>query len=627
MAEFYVNKKKVLEVPIEIAAPHGSEPMEASFPLSALGNPNPAHLGLRLTDPTNTVIPSKLIYVDPNVSLEFTPKYSGIHIAEILLNDETIAEVPIEVNRPELPHPKPEEIKPADKKQQKPMSIDFPLATLGNPNPAHLKLLLKDPLNKTIPSELVIKDDNVYLTFTPMMNGLHKGEVYVDDDKVAEIPIEVHRPELPEPSPEELSKVSKHKPLQTAFPLSALGIKDPAKMSIKLKDPAKKEIPVIVRVKGDNVTIEFTPTYSGTYVADVYVNTELVAQVPIEVSEPHLPEAPASDKDKLASTAKKPMSASFPLSALGIVDPDKLEIKVKDPNGEYISVSVRVKDDNVTIEFLPKFCGTYMGEIMVNGALIASVPIEVNRPDLPKAEGKPQAGKGSHVQEATQASGKGKSQSSKINLRKLGITDTSTVTIKVRNPRDEEIHCDVQIERDEASVSFMAYMSGTFKILIFSRSALVATIPVEVVLSADYETIRVPSHVEKFLIPIDIPQGVNWKLITLYVTTLKGVKINTQVTIIEEHQVIKIVLTPPKQSGEYYLHLEINGKPLPSTPLQFEVFLAPQVIPSGTELSIKVGRMATIPFSVSVVSARKLQVRLIGPDGKEIKCTIKATSR
>jgi len=49
---------------------------------------------------------------------------------------------------------------------------------------------------------------------------------------------------------------------------------------------------------------------------------------------------------------------------------------------ESISVSVRDKDDNVPIEFLPKFCGTYMGEIMVNGALIASVPIPRQKVNL-----------------------------------------------------------------------------------------------------------------------------------------------------------------------------------------------------------------------------------------------------
>jgi len=62
------------------------------------------------------------------------------------------------------------------------------------------------------------------------------------------------------------------------------------------------------------------------------------------------------------------------------------------------------------------------------------------------------------------------------------------------------------------SLSFVAYMPGTFKILIFSRITLLATIPVEVVLSADYETIPVPSHVENFLISIDIPHGVNYSI-------------------------------------------------------------------------------------------------------------------
>eukprot|EP01124_Arcella_intermedia_P025105 TRINITY_DN4418_c0_g1_i6.p1 TRINITY_DN4418_c0_g1~~TRINITY_DN4418_c0_g1_i6.p1 ORF type:complete len:2010 (-),score=752.07 TRINITY_DN4418_c0_g1_i6:85-6114(-) len=730
-AEFLLNNKKVAEIPIQIDDPKPVKPMQAGFPMDALGlDPSEiGRVGLRLLDPAGKQIPSKLSYLDPNITIEFTPTFNGTYLGEISVDESPVAEIPIEVNRPDLNAPTAEDLvkKPdGEAPSSKPMVAGFPLSALGDPDPADVSFNLKDPTGKSIPFELSFKDDNVTVKFKPTFNGVYIGEIFVNKNKVAEVPIEVKRDDLREPTPEELAEgvkqVAEEKksappaPMAAGFPLSALGIDDPSRLKIKLLDPSKKEIPVTVKCDDENVTLEFTPTYAGTYMGEIYVDDKKVAEIPIEVNRPELPTAPPeteAEKETKKTTAPTPMQAQFPLSALGVEDASLLDIKVKDPAGEITPSSFFEKDGNISLEFTPKYAGTYMGEVYISGKKVAEIPIEVNRPDLEPAPAKKEVEhgkalrsvipldqigvedaalleiklkdptkkeipvkvefdkenvslefvpkmKGTHMGEiymkgtrkllaqvpievnwdelpspstkdiaqAIIPKSEGPKQTVALSLSAYGIKDPATLSIKLKDPNGEDHPSEIIIEGDDVYLIFIARISGLYHAYLYINVVeLIAVVPIEVVLpEIETRIISIPSHVERYLIPISIAAGIDWRLIIIRVTTLTLIVVKVTVKIIFEGGVYKVELIPP-DVGEYLLHLEYpEGVPLPGTPFKFEVVLSPQVLPIGSEQTVKVGESATVPFKAINVSASKIEVSMKVPSGEDLPVFVSVIS-
>lgn len=132
------------------------------------------------------------------------------------------------------------------------------------------------------------------------------------------------------------------------------------------------------------------------------------------------------------------------------------------------------------------------------------------------------------------------------------------------------------------------------KSLVRLFSKLVGEFPIDIDLPLLPPKLRIPSHIQNYLIPIELPPSVDWRLIVLCITTLKLIVIQTTTVIVFEGSP-KISLVPP-EVGEYIIHLEINGEPLPKSPILIEIILAPNVVPIGSEQSVKVGESACVPF-------------------------------
>eukprot|EP01123_Difflugia_compressa_P006042 TRINITY_DN18183_c0_g1_i1.p1 TRINITY_DN18183_c0_g1~~TRINITY_DN18183_c0_g1_i1.p1 ORF type:complete len:618 (+),score=142.50 TRINITY_DN18183_c0_g1_i1:202-1854(+) len=167
-------------------------------------------------------------------------------------------------------------------------------------------------------------------------------------------------------------------------------------------------------------------------------------------------------------------------------------------------------------------------------------------------------------------------------------------------------------------------MSGLHMAYLYVSGVLFASIPILVTIPIEIPIIRIPSHVDHYLIPIGIPDGIDYRLIVIRITTLTLVVIRVEVTIIYE-ECVKVKLTPPSV-GEYLLHIEYNGKALPGTPLKFEVVLSPVVVPIGSEQSVNVGEPASVPFKVENVAPDQLVATIQDPKGEVLKSQLNIIS-
>jgi len=128
---------------------------------------------------------------------------------------------------------------------------DTPICFRGTDDPSEVSLTVKNPEGKVIPSDLTFDDGEPFINFLPAHPGTYMAELFVDNTKTLEVPIDVlgdpNSLDSPQSKPfdrdmpievkgdsDSLSKVPKQKapgqPVSQGIPLSSLGVNDPSKV-------------------------------------------------------------------------------------------------------------------------------------------------------------------------------------------------------------------------------------------------------------------------------------------------------------------------------------------------------------------------------------------------------------
>jgi len=231
-------------------------------------------------DPMGSIILGRLRYrTDGKQEITFYPTSLGVYLADARskgeplkgspLSLEVVPEISLTIPRNhkkvvpggiEIPFEIEEDPTLSGPKQPKagqPLSQGIPLSALGTDDPSEVSLTVKNPEGKVIPSDLTFDDGEPFINFLQAHPGTYMAELFVDNTKTLEVPIDVlgdpNSLDSPQSKPfdrdmpievkgdsDSLSKVPKQKapgqPVSQGIPLSSLGVNDPSKVTLVVKN-------------------------------------------------------------------------------------------------------------------------------------------------------------------------------------------------------------------------------------------------------------------------------------------------------------------------------------------------------------------------------------------------------
>jgi hypothetical protein len=322
ITEFYkgdpTNGDKIGQIPVEAKAPQTVAGCPAKIDLPVVAeNSKPDTLRAVVKDPEGNIVPSQIITKeDGKPQLSFVPKQPGNFVVDIFAGPEKVASIPVEaVGTTEV---------------AKPTSVAVPLT---GPILDDTLVIVKDPSGKEIPSTLEPgkSGESPKVTFTPLVPGIFKAEMYSGGEHIGDVPIKA-----------EPSKVTVSEPATLSIPNADLGVDNPEDIKIIVKDPSGKEVPSKITLKDGEPQLSFVPQQAGPHVLEVFKGDD-----PVKISEIPIDASPSVD-------VGSPVSLDIPPECiLSVEEPENLCAYVTDPAGDEVPAQLEIVDGKPKLTFVP----------------------------------------------------------------------------------------------------------------------------------------------------------------------------------------------------------------------------------------------------------------------------------
>eukprot|EP01124_Arcella_intermedia_P030273 TRINITY_DN6592_c0_g2_i2.p1 TRINITY_DN6592_c0_g2~~TRINITY_DN6592_c0_g2_i2.p1 ORF type:complete len:2155 (+),score=679.01 TRINITY_DN6592_c0_g2_i2:757-6465(+) len=568
----------IADTKVEVAAPTQvvtANRIDDSLVEAPVDLKHPKEKNVQILDPSGRYVPGTLVEEDGKVKLQFEPTLPGLYRAEIHDNAGNEIKV-IPINVPDVP---------SGKSTEGPRSTGISLDRLGVTDPSKLSLTVKDPNGNIIPSQLVIKDKDVYVEFTPTMPGTYLAELFEDGTKIADIPFVI--PGDDEEAPNTTT---------TKLPLEELGIDDPSQLSIILKDPTGEVFPSELKIKENEAYLDFLPLKSGVYVAELYVDGNKISEIPINVNIPE------------QETIVLPANLGYALLPveLGTEIIENVDVAVVSPTGDVLGRGrISEKDGETVVEFpVPKVAGDYKLQLQSAAKDLQGTPIALKVTPSPKIQivGESKV----LLHEPTQ-----------IDIETIGI-DPSAISIVTKGPQQNMPSSLNRNDDGTFRIHFTPDIPGTYnvEILVDGQKKFVIPINLEPVPMTEQPPISVEAGSKNVLIPFEA-EGVVVDRIRPHIRKPDGTYVSPA-QIVSDGDSKAVQFDAPTELGPYNLHLVIDGKDLPSSPIPFEVNLAPEVEVLDVPKSSKVGEPTTLKLKTSGIDPKDLTCAVVNPSKSTI---------
>eukprot|EP01125_Pyxidicula_operculata_P003899 TRINITY_DN1544_c2_g1_i2.p1 TRINITY_DN1544_c2_g1~~TRINITY_DN1544_c2_g1_i2.p1 ORF type:complete len:1964 (-),score=564.59 TRINITY_DN1544_c2_g1_i2:368-5740(-) len=273
-----------------------------------------------------------------------------------------------------------------------------------------------------------------------------------------------------------------------------------------------------------HINLKFVPQMSGTYIAELYILEEFYQEVPFEIDLEHKSKSEAetindlSNSQKLTSAVQDTISVEIQLD--GLNRNEEVAVELYDPLGKMIPCNFEVEkvfDDSIDLPSLLHFkptvsTGRYIAKVFsTDGKFITEVPIDINQ---------------SHIEEHSSPH---------------------------RHDDDEE-----ENKQKEQVVDGGSSSSGSS--------------------SSSSDIVQILSNTKKVLFPVGV---LNLPLNMLKITVAnesevigagKFVKVHSEGDVSpKDDDEVAVEIETPSHVGNYYLHIDLDEKPLAGTPVLFRV--------------------------------------------------------
>jgi hypothetical protein len=433
-----------------------------------------------------------------------------------------------------------------------------------------LKSTVLDPEGKPVPSEVLVKNGQPVVSFTPKKVGPYQADIFNGKQKIASVPVNVKAPQAQK-------GVLTSIPLHPGSPIE--------NVSTVVTDPTGQQIPsTISKNETGEPVLAFIPPAVGTYKAQVIEKGKPVSDFPVEVASPGVVYQPAV----------------VPLSSLPVhKHPEELKSTVVDPNGNPVPSKISqgpLAGAPLQIDFSPTQIGKHIAKVYDGPKVVSETPVEVLTPQV-------EASKEAHIP-----------------ISKTCVPGCATAL--VCDPEGNEIPAIIKSPSDKPNLAFTPQTPGTHLVEVFDKDGKpLAQFPVEVIPPQPEDLIGEPIITPEgeqtgysVLAPLDVDnEKVDLEDLKTIIRDEDGVPVGMGiVTVTDDGAQLECSVPIP---GYYTAEVTVNGKPVSSVPLVVHAspaFGGPGVT---THLPVPIN-------SIGVESSDGLKVAVTDPFGNTVPATI-----